>query len=561
MLNNEIISKYPYLKEYAKDTIFTSKEDFSNIKNSESIAINQINVPKELIIRILNNDDYFDYAFKYFNREHSAFRVSYILNGDTASPLSYKKKTLLKALDSYLKSNNSTSLEIERYQKLKKSISYDAFKKDKGNQIYKINIDNIDYEISINDFIRFLELNDNEYANTLNKDYIFNIKLEHFIYALCSFFKPDGIYSILSDYTFPDYMSERIKKLSSYEVVDIESLNKHLKTTDERFKTIEIDPELRNEILKDMPSSFNNLEKAIYIYIKMCRLLTYDEEYYAVNQQGEATKKHRNIDYVKQINLNNNKIVCFEFNIIYSKLLNELGINFSSEYKGMVGEAYGDAHANLQFRFEKFLVTADSVTSILEGDLMRAKINDKLVGLSCSNKNKNTKKEFIQILNNVYKIILSQELDTKKFNSFEEILEEYNKLSNKNNISLDEKLSILIDKVNKANMVGVDTMSYLLTLRKILFNELERENNFKIVIIRNNKPKDTNLVASLCAIITVNEIDFDKKDANIYYLYIPNESLLKISKEELDEKFNDNTFQYIEKNDPTIPGIIGGIKK
>ena len=555
MLNEKVVLEYPYLKEYSKSTIFVTEEDYLNIRNSEPINIGQLSIPKELIVRILNDDNYFNYVFKYFNKEINSFQINYIINGDTGPSLSYKKSAILKAINIYLKQNNKTSLEQERYQTLKNCVSYDTFKKDKSNQIYKINIDNTDYEINTNDFIKFLELNDEEYDEALNKDFIFNIKIEHFIYALCSFLKGNSIHSIFQDYMFPNHIADRIKKLRANEVIDTESLNKHLETTDKRFKNVEIDPDLKKEIIKDIPANFNNLEKAIYIYIKMCRLLTYDEEYFAVNQKGKSTEKHKNIDYVKQINLKNNKLVCFEFNIIYSKLLNELGLNFSSEYKGMIGEAYGDAHANLEFRYEKFLVKADSVTSILCGDLLRAKTNDKLVGLSCLNKNEDTKKEFEKILYDVYKVILTQEQDTKKFYSFEEILKEYNKLSEKVEITLKEKLSILIDKVNNANMVGVDTMSYLLSLRKVLFNEIEREKNIKIVIIRNNDLKETN------AVIIINKKDYNEEDENIYYLYRPNQLLISVSKEELNERFNDNKLQYIEANDPKIPGINGGIKK
>ena len=49
----------------------------------------------------------------------------------------------------------------------------------------------------------------------------------------------------------------------------------------------------------------------------MCKLLTYDDEYFAVNQKGPATEKHKDVNYVSNINLTNNRVVCFEFNLIY----------------------------------------------------------------------------------------------------------------------------------------------------------------------------------------------------------------------------------------------------
>ena len=56
------------------------------------------------------------------------------------------------------------------------------------------------------------------------------------------------------------------------------------------------------------------------------------------------------MDYVGQISPDNNEVVCFEFNMIYAKMLDEQGLHFKSEYKNAMGEDYGDGHANLEFR-------------------------------------------------------------------------------------------------------------------------------------------------------------------------------------------------------------------
>ena len=75
----------------------------------------------------------------------------------------------------------------------------------------------------------------------------------------------------------------------------------------------------------------------------------------------------------------------------------------------MVGEAYGAGHANLEFRSDKFLVSADSVTSILQGDIMQAKLNQPLVGLKCVNRNQQTQQEFKQSLTKMYQLNAQQE--------------------------------------------------------------------------------------------------------------------------------------------------------
>ena len=50
------------------------------------------------------------------------------------------------------------------------------------------------------------------------------------------------------------------------------------------------------------------------------------------------------------------------------------------------------------------------------------------------------------------------------------MLDEYSKSTdNIQEISLNERLAILIDKVNSTEMVGIDSLSYIIQLEKILF--------------------------------------------------------------------------------------------
>lgn len=320
-----------------------------------------------------------------------------------------------------------------------------------------------------------------------------------------------------------------------------------------------------------MPEESTDLEKAIYIYIKMCKLLTYDEEYYAVNQRGKAIEKHQSIDHVSTITPENNKVVCYEFNVIYSKLLNQLGLNFSSDYKSLIGEYYGGSHSNLEFRSDKFLVQADSVTTILNGDIMQAKLNQPLVGLKCINKNKQTQQEFKESVTKMYKLIAEQEKsisenhEVEHIQTIDELLEEYSKSTNNiKDVSFEERLSILIDKVNSTAMVGVDSLSYVLQLRKVLFTEEQRDNNLKVTIVKNSEPFDLETTAMASAIFTLNDQGFEENpEQNIYYYYNPNQELIPITKEELQDRFNQGVLSYIQDSDPKIPGIKedGGMKK
>lgn len=567
------MEKYPYLRNMAEYTLFTTREDVEELRNSEKVKINSEDVSIEFLKRILNNDFYFEYVSRYFNGDINNFAVCYIIGGDTGGSIYYKKSTIIKALDQLI-SSGQIVLQPDEQQKLdslKNSISFERFQeKHKGNK-YNIDIDGNKYSIPIEQLISLMQLPDEQFDNlcsSVDMKEINGIPKEYFIYAAFKFFREN---KALEEYLMPDIVASRYRDIGSLQKIDLQAINKHLTTTDTKYQSIKIDSNLEHEIISGIPENTTDLEKAIYIYIKMCKLLTYDEEYYAVNQKGVATEKHKSTDYVSSITLENNKVVCFEFNLIYSKLLNQLGIHFSSDYKNMVGEAYGAGHANLEFRTDKFLVSADSVTSILQGDIMQAKLNQPLVGLKCINRNQQTQQEFKQSLTKMYQLVaqqeksLSESKQVEHIQTLDELLEEYSHVTtNIQDISLNERLSILVSKVNSTGMVGIDSLSYVLQLRKILFTEEQRKNNIGVTIVRNNEPFEEGKVAMASAIFTLNGQSFEENpEQNVYYYFNPNHELVPITMEELQTRFNDGKLEYVEKDDPRIPGIIesGGMKR
>ena len=567
------MEKYPYLRNLAEYILFTTREDVEQLRNSEKVKVNSEDVSIEFLKRILNNDFYFEYASRYFNGDINDFSVCFIIGGDTGGSIYYKKSTIIKAIEQLI-SSGQIVLQPDEQQKLdslKNSISFENFLEKHKENKYNIDIDGNKYSIPIEQLIFLMQLPDEQFDNLCSSadlKEINGIPKEYFIYAAFKFFREN---KALEEYLMPDIVANRYRDIESLQKIDFQAINKHLTTTDTKYQSIKIDSNLEHEIISGIPENTTDLEKAIYIYIKMCKLLTYDEEYYAVNQKGVATEKHKSIDYVSSITLENNKVVCFEFNLIYSKLLNQLGIHFSSDYKNMVGEAYGAGHANLEFRSDKFLVSADSVTSILQGDIMQAKLNQPLVGLKCINRNQQTQQEFKQALTKMYQLIAQQEKSLSESKSVEhiqtldELLEEYSHITNNiQDIGLNERLSILISKVNSTGMVGIDSLSYVLQLRKILFTEEQRKNNIGVTIVRNNEPFEEGKVAMASAIFALNGQSFEENpEQNVYYYFNPNHELVPITKEELQTKFNDGKLEYVEKDDPRIPGIIenGGMKR
>ena len=567
----QILEKYPYLKGLTKHVLFTSKEDVKQLINSDKVKTSSEEVSIEFLKRVLDNDNYYEYAQRYFDGEISKFQIAHVLNGDISPEgLHYKKTSIMQALEKLISSGQIAlnPQEQERYKKLKNNVSFEKFLEKYQKTTYDTNIDGNSYSIPVDEIISLMQLPDEQFDNLLSNEEIkdiYGMPKEYFMYASFNFFRENGI---IRNFLMPEIITKHYLDVGSQQKIDIQAINRYLVTNDTKHRGIQINEELEQAIIAGLPKDATDLEKAIYIYIKMCKLLTYDEEYYAVNQSGIAAKKHESTDYVSNITLDNNKVVCFEFNLIYSKLLSKIGINFATDYKNSVEENYGEGHAKLDFRTGKFLVSADSVTSILLGDIMRAKLNQPLVGLNCTNTSQQTQQEFKQTLTKIYQLIANQEKRQKveHVQTLDELLEEYSHITkNIKSIGLDERLSILINKVNSTGMVGIDSLSYILQLRKILFTEEQRNNNIGFTIIKNNEPFEKDKIAMASGIFTINSQNIEENlDQNIYYYYYnPNHELIPITRDELQAKFSDGVFAYIDKENPKIPGIIekGGPKK
>lgn len=457
---------------------------------------------------------------------------------------------------------------FERYNQLMDYVSYDKYREKIQNDNYEVVIDGKNYTIPITLIYQFMDLNTEVFNNMiLHVNDISGIPLAHFLYAVSKYFEDN---KITENYLVNDDLKNRLKEIKSSEKVDVQMVNKYLDTNDSLLEQMKINVELQDLILSDISPEFNDLEKAIYVYIKMCKVLTYDEEFYAVNQKGPLSEKHKTIDNVSNISLTNNKVVCYEFDAIYSYFLNKLGINYKHfvgivDGNGKQGEQefddefnrYSEGHTFLKYRCGKYLVKADSVTSILQGDIMQAKLNQPLRGLVCENTNEQSRNEFSQVMHKVYNYIANREPkisqnEPEKVETFDEIVAQFTSSTDKlKPVDVKEKIEILISKVNSTKMIGIDAYSYLLQLRKILFTEQEQKDNIKISIIRNSSENS----AEALSIISVRLPDDTGKMVVNRYMFKPGSELIPISKEDLQSNFDNETMGYVEADDPIIPGI------
>ncbi len=559
---DEIIRTYSYLKSYNDCMLFLTQEDYDKLMSGPKLKHHYMEVSVNLLKEFLTNSFAYSYILRCADKEISEVSVSYIYYGDTVGMVILSRTEFVKYVDEAVKAGLITLTEEmqTRLETIRSKMTYELYKSERGD-LFKMTIDGQEYEIMPSLFFKIVEMSDEEFIRICSDDSIkeiAGIPKAHLMYAALKFFDE----KMVRNYLFPDSILNRLYNLNCNKYIDIQSINQHMSIDDINVPHFIVSDELRNAIFSDMPSELSKIEQAIYIYIKMCKILTYDEEFYALNQQGAETQKHRELSYISSITPSNNRVVCFEFNAIYAKLLEELGIKFTIDYKEVMEQAYGVGHESLEWRYHKFLVAADSSETFLSNDMTLAKLNQPLRGLKCINLNENTKKEFQRLVSRIYRMIALLEnpevTKVEEEESLEDLLHQYSKCTtNIKEIPLEEKIDILFNKLKASLLSGIDILAYMLQLKKVIFSEEEQEKNINIVVIRNNNNIDDTIQVRPVAVIVINPDSIENNaSVNKYFIYDSDCNLSEIDINELQERFDSGTLGYIDPwKDPTISGI------
>ena len=333
--------------------IILDSKELTSYSLAEKIDLGEKCVSSSLIKDLISKDTYYPEVLKLlFNDEITTLKISYKKREEEVILLSLTKVEIVRGLS--ILQNDLTREEKERLDYLKEKISYNTFLNDYQKENFKIQIEGVNYVIPIILFIKFFNLSDSEFNRLCQSPIVINgLSKEYFLYAAYTFFK---IYAI-EEYILPPLVYKHFETIQRQELVDTEAINAIMQIKDTNIAKIKVNEELRREVYHNLPKELDSLEKAIYIYYKLCKMLFYDDEF-AANDKGASSIEHENYEHISTITPENNRVVCYEFNAIYAKFLEELGLNFETrQYKE---EGFG-GHASLIFRSQKYLVKADSV--------------------------------------------------------------------------------------------------------------------------------------------------------------------------------------------------------
>lgn len=551
---SQVVREYGQSYEhFIRNSLLVKDEaTFKKYKSSNLITIETLNgkksVSKDLLLDLISYEGLYKYLITNMDNEFSlAARIDYFENGDIKDSIIINRAELSIFL---LKLNMG---ELNTQQKIRISTlcnftKLNSLEKKFQNDEHIAVVDGEVVSIKVSDLLKVLTMKEEEFNQFVYGKNPFAYSKEIVVYMLNDFIKRNRI---MEKYHLDEYIIKRYKDLEAQSIIDYESINKNLKTNDDDLEgnslieQITINEQLYEEVFKYHKNTYSSLETAMYVYVRLCELLTYDQGYYASPKTDDVNK----LEDVNNISLTNNAVTNYEFLLLYTALLREMKIRYTLDNRLLGGNA---DKASITFRSGEYLVKVDTLSDVLNSDFTNAKINAPLTGLICLNQNQISKQKFEELF---YKII-KELIETKKERIlFEGSLQEYHNKYARTDLSFKDKFYVLLKDIARPNLKGIDAIAYQKKVFENLFGNDDRISINFISSMINNYKDYTYTPLTIITLKTNDEVR--------YYMIDPNHQNIveRISESELEEYFLSGEYAYLDEVDE-IPELelVSGVK-
>lgn len=545
------LSFMKYLKNIAKRDkgVLINEEEASTLLNGEKIPTisgNYTTMTVELLKSFVDDKKYYKQFFNdLIEKDNSKF--SFIIEDELGRKeyYDYKKLDIISAFEWAEDNEKLRDDEIEKFKLLKMSSELSSFIDKYKDEKRSVNIDGKFVTLPVISFINMLSMSSDDMSKIIQDDEFSDLSLNEFVFALDNFLDETKIFE---RFKLPDTYLNNLEKLK--EVVDITYINRCIDSDSTYLKRARINDEFKEELLDGMPEEFDKLQKAYYIYHKMCYLLTYDGEQFARRENKDYEIPHHDFDRISTINSVNNKIVCYEFNAIYASMLREFGINYE-----LVGDRmYSLGHASLTFRVDKFLVNADSTVGLIKSDLSYAKNGMRLCGFTLENSNSKSLEEFSQKIDKVNSYIKNN--NPQKYTGTISELYKFG-YTIPSDLDNEVKTTLFITMSNNSNLPVIDKIPYQIELKNRMFPKQENKEAtvFKINYLSKKEKTFREEKYSPICLISFNENGVENDYLNNSYIELNDKNVIYYNLDEVKYKFRNGEYAYTKGNNRTVPGV------
>ena len=520
---------------------------------------------ENLVYDIVRNKDMFDEMLYDFESGKEASVLVCPRNGDTLS-IGVNRVELLRSIEQMVDDGDIKLYNEDReyITRLRDACSFRNMDKEYEDYVQNFYFGTELYQLKYQDIAEAFMLDEQAFEDFLENfdEQKYGVKKEVFLAGMEGFITSQNIFA---KYDFPQTQLVRAIKLNDYAYIDYEAEHDFVAKPEKAVHDAKLNPVLHNYIYKDMPSSYSKLEKASYIYSKLCKTLSYDTAFFAVNQDDvHKVPFHRDLEHISEITPSNNQVVCYEFNLIFAKFLEELDIPYRMEHQWADDFQLG-GHSSLKFCVGKSIVNADSTVSIFSGDLSLNKFGTHIEGLYSTNKNSNTAMRCNRIIESVDRVV-GEQLKTQKriypmpltqvrqinYESAVSIYQGLVRQKSQNQCDISQKVLMVLQGLESVKLFDFDAIAYSQRLQRAILTKDEVDNNMRIAFVKNNGDNNQFKTSAVISIGT----DLAKLgEAEQYYTYEGGDTLREITLEGLRDEFESGKLERIPTSTPPIPGL------
>lgn len=425
---------------------------------------------------------------------------------------------------------------------------------DKSNMYERFSKKKIADNVTYKDIFEILKLPENDLAIMIKENNFNGLTGEELLELIFQFIY-DGFMineELIKLFDFSDEEQELIYKnigIIKYHYQPNKIGNEEFTESRNIVDEFTLNDELKNSILKDMPSDFNKLQMAYYIYRRLCQKFSYDEDFfcykYVLNDNIHA--KSPVIDHSDISRLNNIKVdsdvICTEITMIFAKFLDLLGIPYQIvDYDRNTNIDYKDSHMKIIFKIGDIVMEADAAHGLMGSDLSIEKSYGEVRNFKPLVDVPLRIKESVSNLLDLVDEYMNKE---KNKNQFADALDIYESLYKKNeSISIEERVKIITDVISKSDLKFIDMQRIINSLKKRIFASMQDGCFIEFVI--NHNPLKQDKTYELTIVIAYNENGDAKTspDSNKYIVISSDKSMEYIDYGELKSRFENNTYSF-----------------
>ena len=307
--------------------------------------------------------------------------------------------------------------------------------------------------------------------------------------------------------------------------------------------------ELKECILDGMPANFNKLQKAYYIYRRLCQKFSYDEDFfcykYVLEDDKDAKKPvidHADIKRLNDIKVDSD-VICTEITMLFAKFLDILEISYQIvDHSRNTNIDYKDSHMKVMFKIGDIVMEADAAHGLMGSDLSREKSYGSVHNFNPLFEVPLRLKETVHDQLALVDEYLNRRKDK---NQFIDALDVYESLyKKKKNISIEDRLKIIMDVIDKTDLKFIDIQQIISTLRKNVFDSCE--DACKIEFIVNRRPLKADKSYELAIVVIYNENGNVNKfpSSNKYIVITSDKNKEQLDFDEIKSRFEDGIYGF-----------------